>query len=106
GEIRGGGPIESFIRIVRQQNLMQPLDIGDTPETIVKSVDRAMINSLIVVNTYLLPKLDDLNYDRYVALGFNVPTGLVMSRVLATLGFCLAMFVIGYFFLKTREIAK
>lgn len=106
GETRGGGPIESFIRIVRQQNLMEPLDVGDTAETIIRFVDRTMIDTLVKVNALLLPKLDDLSYDRYVALGFNVPTGLVMSRVLATLGFCMAMFALGYFFLTTREIAK
>ena len=106
GAIHGGGPVESFIRLVRQQNLTSPLDIGDTAETVIKQIDRGVIETLAVVSNYLLPELSQFNYDKYVALGYDIPNDLIVSRLFATFGFFLAMFAIGYFCLKTREIAK
>ena len=106
GAIHGGGPVESFIRLVRQQNLTSPLDIGDTAETVIKQIDRGVIETLAVVSNYLLPELSQFNYDKYVALGYDIPNDLIVSRLFATFGFFLAMFAIGYFCLKTRESAK
>ena len=106
GAIHGGGPIESFIRLVRQQNLTSPLDIGEPGETIIRQIDRGVIETLAVVKNYFLPKLGEFNYDKYVALGYNIPGDLVAAGLITTFGFFLAMFAIGYFCLKTREIAK
>jgi hypothetical protein len=54
----------------------------------------------------LLPEFDKFDNARFVADGFDVPGDLVRVQLLTALGFVAAMFAIGYFFLRMREVAR
>ena len=66
--------------------------------------------NLLWIFTFVVPDLTGYNFSAFVANGFDVPMwGSVASLgivALRTLAFTLPTLLIGYFFLKAREIAK
>jgi hypothetical protein len=105
GEAMGGGPIESMIRTVKQESYTVELDIPDLQLNIIKGVDSAIVYSMDAIVTALpnLPKM--LRTAEYVASGFDIFGGLLLRHTVATAGYVVLAFFIGYFFLKAREIA-
>jgi hypothetical protein len=53
----------------------------------------------------MLPRFYDFNTSRFVADGYNINGGLLAQHLAVTMAFCVVLTVIGYFFLRTREIA-
>lgn len=103
-QVLGGGPIESSIRLFKQQNLMTEMEEGLTT-TVIKTVDGWMM--YVVHNiASLLPDLSQIENVNYVANGYNIPGDMVGIQAVSALGYLTGVFVIGYFFLKTREMAK
>jgi len=104
GTIEGGGPVESLIRTVQQDNTSTKFEPGLTTD-VIHSTDAVFLNILRwVVNR--LPDFGGFDNVEYVAHGFNVPDDLVLVQIFTGLAFVAAMFAIGYFFLRTREVAK
>ena len=102
---RGGGPIESFIRLVRQDAMTTQLDLEATAVTVIKAIDAGIVYTLDAVATALpnLPKM--VQTAEYAASGFDIFGVLLMRHGAATFGYCVLAFMVSYFFLKTREIA-
>ena len=100
----GGGPIESCIRVVTQKNMMIDLDTGWLT-TIIENVDRlvlAILNAL----TYLAPNFTTLNFSNYLTYGYAIDNQRILIALIVTFAFCVGLTILGYFALKTREIAK
>lgn len=104
GAIYGGGPIESFIRIVTQQNVMTELEASGVFTTIVKGLDGALM-CLLYGATYILPDYTQFDTTEFVADGYNIFGSLVAEQLVMGLVYFTAVTVTGYFFLKTREVA-
>jgi hypothetical protein len=105
GEAMGGGPIESLVRLVRQDSMTTDLDVDAIAAKLIKGVDSVLVYTLDVIATSLpnLPKM--LSTAEYAASGFDIFGSLLARHAVATAGYVFAAFLIGYFFLKTREIA-
>jgi hypothetical protein len=54
----------------------------------------------------ILPSFGDFGYSGFVAYGYNVDVNTILVHLLTTLSFLVPLFIAGYFFLKTREIAR
>jgi ABC-type transport system involved in multi-copper enzyme maturation permease subunit len=106
GGTQGGGPIESAIRIVKQQNVTIDIEPGLTT-TVVKAVDWFL---LFVMDglAHLLPDLStfDESFVTPVAKGFDISPDAVAVWAVRGLAYLCVVFVVGYFFLKTREVAR
>ncbi|TWU17401.1 ABC-2 family transporter protein [Novipirellula galeiformis] len=102
---RGGGPIESVVRILRQDAMTTQLDVDDLAGKVIKTVDAGIVYSLDAVATALpnLPKM--VSTAEYAASGFDIFGALLARHAAATLGYCILAFLVSYFFLKSREIA-
>ncbi len=102
---RGGGPVESIVRIVRQDAMTTQLDVDTVAARVIQTVDAGIVYSLDAVATALpnLPKM--VETAEYAASGFDVFGALLARHATATLGYCLLAFMVSYFFLKSREIA-
>ena len=76
-----------------------------------KTVDWMMERFLGVLAS-LVPDFGRFSFANYVSYGFNIPCSLaggddlLWQSVFRALGFLLPVFVAGYLFLKTREVAK
>ena len=102
---RGGGPIESMIRLLKQDAMTTQLDVDTVAAKVIKSADAGIVYTLDAIATALpnLPKM--VSTAEYAASGFDIFGALLGRHAVATLGYCLLAFFIRYFFLKSREIA-
>ncbi len=104
GSMEGGGPIESLIRVLTQANVSIDLDIGRFPTLVVKFLDARFLDVLNVI-TMSLPDYAGFSTTEFVATGFNIEPSLLAMQVLRALTYFVFVTLIGYFFLKTREVA-
>ena len=100
----GGGPIESLIRVVTQQNMVSSLEAG-VMTTILKFTDQFLAGLMAAV-TYLAPDFATLNFSEYLTYGYAIDSQRILVALVTTFGFCLGLTILGYFALKIREIAK
>ncbi len=105
GTTPGGGPIESMIRIPMHTSSTIELDLGNRPlESIVQVTDRVILYSVGTL-FQAIPSFGQFNTSEFVAYGYNIPGSLVLRHLTMTLAYFLLTSLIGYFFLKTRELA-
>jgi len=104
GKNIGGGPMESAIRLVTQDNLVSELAPG-LRTTAAKMADRAFEQVLRGV-VAAVPSFAEFSYADFVADGFHIPCDRVLMGLATMLAFLLPVYVVGYFFLKTREVAR
>jgi len=104
GGLEGGGPIEALIRNVKQLNLSTELGIGRPAETVVQFLDRLVVVILDRI-TLALPDYVNFGATDFVASGFNIEPGLLAIHTLKALTYFIIVSIIGYFLLKTREMA-
>ncbi len=103
-DVAGGGPIESAIRVITQQNMVTELETG-IMTTLMKQTD-LLITNFLGGMTYLAPNFSVLNFSDFLTYGYAIDNQRVLVAVAITFAFCLGLSVLGYFALKTREIAK
>lgn len=100
----GGGPIESFIRVITQQNMQTSLETG-VLTTVMEQVDKLLV-FLLAGLTYLAPDFSQLDFSDFLTYGYSIdPQRLIVALVITT-AFVVGLTILGYFALKTREIAK
>jgi hypothetical protein len=103
-QVVGGGPTEAAVRILKQQNVVSDLDPG-LGTTVVRMMDVPAELFLRLMSS-ILPSFGDFSYSGFVAYGYNVDLNMLLVHLLTTLAFLVPLFVAGFFFLKTREIAR
>ena len=104
GETYGGGPVESLVRLVNQQNVTSKLNPG-LGANVAKEVDHILSFGLQAMSS-VLPTFGNFSFAANVAYGFDVSWDQILVRGVGALGFLLPVFVAAFFFLKTREVAR
>jgi len=100
----GGGPIESFYRIVTQASIT--VELESTPAVqFMKTIDTFLLAPMRLL-AGLFPSLGSLGTSDFVAGGFDIPFDLIAEHGMETLGYLLAFFIAGAFFLRAREVAS
>jgi hypothetical protein len=109
GQQEGGGPLESIVRIVRQDNLVTDLDAGAST-IFIKAFDVVAMAILQAVSV-IMPNFRDyaehggINTARFVAYGFDLPSSLMWQHVSITFLYVAIVSCAAYFLLKSKEIA-
>jgi ABC-type transport system involved in multi-copper enzyme maturation permease subunit len=105
GVVHGGGPIEAAIRILLQQNVMTDLDNQNSIVIrVVEGMD-AVLMRVMQAATYALPDFTQFDTVMFVADGYSIFPSLVGQQVTMALVYFVVVTIVGYFCLKTREIA-
>lgn len=104
GTVEGGGPIESFVRLLKQQNATTKLDPG-LSTSVIEGLDKVFMWFMTAV-TSVLPDFQKFDNVNYVAHGFDIPPDQVVVQVLTSFTYIAGVFAVGYFFLRTREVAR
>ncbi len=104
GEQVGGGPVESFVRIITQMNQTIELDMGKIVEWIIKGMD-AVLMAFMWLFASVFPDYRALDTSRFVAYGFNIDGNLLAQHALIALAYFVVLCLYGNFYLKSREIA-
>lgn len=104
-ELRGGGPLESVVRILQHKNPTVPLADNMATE-VIQGIDHVFLSGVWLVR-YLIPDFSVYNMSEYVAKGFDVgwwtEPGL-MPAITITVAFLIPCVLIGYFSLRFREL--
>jgi hypothetical protein len=100
----GGGPIESTIRLITQMNVMTEMEINKLLDRTIKVADGGLMH-LLQAATYILPDYTQFDTAEFVADGYNIFGALVFQQLAMAAVYFTVVTVVGYFFLKTREIA-
>ena len=100
----GGGPLESLVRIVTQQNVLSELKAGGA-EPVVQGID-TVLQFLMQSLAMLLPDFSAFSTVNFAAYGYDVPADRVFQDLTSCLAYVAGLAVIGYFLLRTREVAK
>ncbi len=100
----GGGTFESLIRIVKQDNVMTPLEETYT-NTVAMWLDKIERVPLWVV-AHLLPDLPAMSDVSYVSSGFDISPDLLLIHITTALGYVVPVLIAGFLFFKVREVAK
>ncbi len=101
----GGGPIESFTRLVGHDNMM--IDLPNTFSThLGQAFDHIAAGFLSVIGL-ALPSFSDFNYYAdCVANGYDIPWNSICVHLVTTASFVVPLFIVGYVVLRNREVAK
>lgn len=101
----GGGVVESAIRIVLQKN--QTIDIDTIPEGMMMAIRWFDFFSMLIVWLFcqVVPNFNSFMTADFVARGYDISWNLVAQQTLATAAYVLTLTVLGYFFLRSREVA-
>ncbi len=103
GEQKGGGPLESWYRLVTHMN--DTLALPDTVSVqIMQGIDKVLLSGLWLTQ-HLIPDLSSFVMSPYIANGFDIPWGVAMFRSLAmTIGYLIPCLLVGYYSLTLREL--
>jgi len=103
GQTYGGGPFESIIRILTQQNMVSEMEPG-LRTTVAQTLDQAASVGLWLLAA-ILPEFGRFSFAGFVADGFNVPGDTVLTYTCRAFAFLIPVFFAGYLCLKNREVA-
>jgi ABC-type transport system involved in multi-copper enzyme maturation permease subunit len=103
GDIEGGGPVESLIRLVTQDNQVTLLE-PTWYNVLAQRTDHVLLWVLEVI-ARIIPNLTTLDTTQYVAEGFNIPPLLLVRNALIVLGYVIPLIIGGYFLFRSREVA-
>jgi len=104
GKQVGGGPIESLIRLVTQKNQITGLDQSFGVQ-VIQWIDWVLKQAMLSL-AQVLPDFRSFSTVDYVAYGFSIPTNKISQDLVVTAAYVLGLCIIGYFCLRTREVAK
>jgi len=104
GQTYGGGPFESIIRLLNQQNVTSQMEPG-LRTSVAQTLDQAAEFVLRGMAT-ILPNFGRFSFAEYVASGFNISDDTVLTFACRAFAFVLPVFVAGYLCLKNREVAR
>ncbi len=105
GKQVGGGPLESLVRLVTQKNQTTGLEDGGFAVQLMQWIDWVLKQAMFSL-AQVLPDFRSFSTVDYVAYGFNIPTNQIAQDLTVTAAYVVGLFVIGYFCLRTREVAK
>ena len=103
GEMPGGGPLESLVRIVKQQNQISELEPG-IGTTIMQRIDSVLMLFVQGIS-HAMPNCGIFDTSNFVAHGFDIPANLMSQHGLMALAYITVVAIAGYFLFKTKEVA-
>jgi ABC-type transport system involved in multi-copper enzyme maturation permease subunit len=104
-QYNGGGPVEAIVRILTQKGTMIDLDLGNQAlERTIRTIDYGLMSGVSTLKS-AVPDFGRLGTSDFIAYGVDLFDGLLARHLLIALGYFIMTTIIGYFFLKTREMA-
>jgi hypothetical protein len=103
--VLGGGPFESFYRLMIQQNMVT--DLPNTFSTsFIKVCDQIFSYFLLLVGQAIPPLSDYAVHGKALISGCNIPGDWLLNHGVMTLAYAVPIFIAGYLILSNREVAK
>jgi len=103
GQNDGGGPVESFIRLLQKKNPVIPLEEGLSTE--VTGVFDWVFKLILYIVSHVVPDLLSFNNSYTVAQGFDINWEIMTNNFLTAIAYSLPVILIAHICLKAREVA-
>ncbi|MDR2115244.1 MAG: hypothetical protein LBP87_02570 [Planctomycetaceae bacterium] len=103
--VLGGGPFESFYRLIIQQNMVVDLPTSFST-SFIKAADKVFGLFLTLIGQAVPPLSEYAVYDTAVVSGFDIPAGWLLNHGIMTLAYAIPIFIVAYLILSNREVAK
>jgi hypothetical protein len=87
-----------------QQNMQTELEIGPALDNVIKKID-GVFAALLYAATFVIPDYTQFDTVDYVAYGYSIPGAVMGIMLLKALVYAVGSTILGYFVLKTREVA-
>lgn len=99
----GGGPFESFTRLVKGQTSAGELDKTPTVQAALLGDDvfRWLLRRILNI----IPDTERFTWSEYLKQGFNIPGDFMLLNLLFLAAYMLPWFVLAYYLMRSREIA-
>ncbi|MDR2755422.1 MAG: hypothetical protein LBC20_06915 [Planctomycetaceae bacterium] len=104
-KVLGGGPFESFYRLIIQQNMVVDLPTSFST-SFIKAADNVFGLFLTLIGQTVPPLSEYAVYDTAVVYGFNIPGNWLLNHGVMTLAYAIPIFIVAYLILSNREVAK
>lgn len=104
-KVLGGGPFESFYRLIIQQNMVVDLPTSFST-SFIKAADKVFGLFLTLIGQAVPPLSEYAVYDKTIANGFNINSGWLLQHGILTLAYAIPIFIVAYLILSNREVAK
>ena len=104
-KVLGGGPVESFYRLMIQQNMVVDLPAG-FGTTFIKSVDKVFGLFMQLFGLAIPPLSDYAVYSNALVHGFNISGNWLLVHGVMTFSYVVPLFIVAYLILSNREVAK
>ncbi|HBT76260.1 MAG TPA: hypothetical protein DEB39_04885 [Planctomycetaceae bacterium] len=101
----GGGPAESFYRLVTQQNMVVDLPAG-IATSFIKQMDVVYSWFVSLIGQAIPPLGDFYIYHEALVSGFNISGQWMIVHSMETIAYVIPLFIVGYLILASREVAK
>ena len=99
-----GGPFRSMNQILRAEQPTAQTDTGAIGEAATFG-DRA-VSWLFRRVSNLIPDVESYVWTEFLSEGFNIPLEFLVMNLVVMIGYLLPWFVLGYYLLRSREIAE
>ena len=104
-KVLGGGPFESFYRLIIQQNMVVDLPTNFST-SFIKAADTVFSYFLTLIGQAIPPLSEYAVYENAVTSGFDIPAGWLLNHSILTLAYAVPVFIVAYLILSNREVAK
>jgi len=104
-KVLGGGPVESFYRLIIQQNMVVDLPSG-FGTTFIKSVDKVFGLFMQLFGLAIPPLSDYAVYSNALVSGFDISGNWLLVHGVMTFSYVIPLFIVAYLILSNREVAK
>lgn len=102
-DVEGGGPVESLYRLIIQKNQSEELPRSFSVD-VMEQFDKFFM-SMVSAVTQIVPDFSRLDFSDFLTYGYFVDNDRLAVAFLISMAFCAGLTLMGYFCLKTRELA-
>lgn len=99
-----GGPFKAINQLLEAKPTTMPLDETSPLTKVTVGGDQAFA---WVVRRFVnvVPDIDSYTWTHFLAEGFNIPTEFLVMNVVVLVGYLLPWFVLGFYLIRSRELA-
>lgn len=99
-----GGPGRAIMSLMEAKPATNPLDKTNPLTSVVEGSD-LFFSWIMRRFVNLVPDIRGYSWNHFLSEGFNIPTEYLAMNVLVMAGYLLPWFILGYYLIRSREVA-
>lgn len=105
GQSYAGGPTKALTSLLKAEAPTAQVDDASVVNQASSGIDQAF-SWMVRRYVNMVPDVESFSWTTYVAEGFDVPAEALVMNVLVMVGYLLPWFILGYYLMRSREVAE